>query len=488
LLAKEAPDAFLHLTSETWKRWAPIIVAAPEFSQHDKYAELTEAAYKAAPAETLEWLLRTIDKQNQESGCLSVLGRFEGISDERLGVALVSKITSTDLKPDVFIAILRFLFERKVMAAQQFARTLIAIPVSKEESAQKSALIAAQLLLKHGANGAWDVIWPATLKDPTFGRTLWTQVAYDAFIHPTNAVSNLSDSQVADLCVWLMGEFPPEEDGPPDMDGHVSPREAIAHFRDSLIPDLRERGTPEACTAIERLMHQFPSFDWLKSVLVQAQERARRKSWQPPKPAELFALAANHKLRLVRDGDELLALVIDALHRIETRLQSEGLVQFLWDKIRKDTFQPKDENALSDFVKSFLDNELIQRGIVVNREVETRRGEETDIYVDALVRGQAEQFDKVSVVIETKGCWHRELRDAIETQLVNRYLKDSACRHGLYLVGWFSSPKWSDADHRKRAVKRLKLAELQESLATKARSLSTGGAQVETLILNVALN
>ena len=74
-----------------------------------------------------------------------------------------------------------------------------------------------------------------------------------------------------------------------------------------------------------------------------------------------------------------------------------------------------------------------------------RRGEETDIYVDALVRGQAEQFDKVSVVIEMKGCWHRELRDAIETQLVNRYLKDSARRRGLSLVGWFSSPKWSDA-------------------------------------------
>jgi predicted NACHT family NTPase len=494
LLAKEAPGEFAQISSETWKRWVPIIVAAPEFSEHEKYAELTEAAYNAAPTETLEWLLRTIDKENQESGRLSVLGRFEGISDERLGAALVSKITSTDLKTDALITLLRFLLERKVIVADQFARTQIAMPVPKEESARNKALSAAKLLLKHEANGAWDVIWPAMLQDPAFGRTLWTQIAYDAFVHPSDAVSNLSESQVAELYIWLMGEFPPEEDGSTDMDhgspdmNEVSWREAIAHFRDLLIPDLRERGTPEAYTAIERLMHQFPSFDWLKRVLAQAQERVRRKSWQPPKPAELFALAANHKRRLVRNGDELLALVIDALHRIEVRLRSEGLVQFLWDKTGRDTFQPKDEKALSDFVKSFLDNELRQRGIVVNREVETRRGEETDIYVDALVRGQAEQFDKVSIVIETKGCWHRELRDAIETQLVNRYLKESACRHGLYLVGWFSSPKWNDADHRKRAVKRLSLPELQEALTTKARTLCTGGVQVQAHILNVALH
>ncbi|HEY5706555.1 MAG TPA: hypothetical protein VIS96_13385 [Terrimicrobiaceae bacterium] len=476
LLAKEAPAAFSQLQSETWKRWVPIIVAAPEFSHREQYVALAEAAYKAAPAETIDWLLRTIEKQNQ-TGYLSVLSRFEGIFDERLGAALLSRIKSTDLKPDVLTPILQILLESKVTGADQFARTLLALPLPKEGSARDKALIAAQVLLKHGSNGAWDVIWVTMLQDPSFGRMLWTKVAYDNFVHPADAVSSLSESQVADLYVWLMGEFPPEKDGPP-----------ITHFRDALIPDLRDRGTPEACAAIERLMHQFPSFDWLKWVLAQAQGRARRKGWQPPKPAEFLALAANHKLRLVRNGDELLALVIDALHRIEGRLQSEGLVQFLWDKVGRNTFQPKDENALSDFVKSFLDNELRQRGIVVNREVETRRGEETDIYVDALVRGQAEQFDKVSVVIETKGCWHREVRDAIETQLVNRYLKDSACRHGLYLVGWFSSPKWADSDHRKRALATRSTAELQEALTTKARALSTGGLQVQALLLNAALH
>jgi hypothetical protein len=488
LLAKEAPAAFAQIPSETWKRWVPIIVAAPDFSQREEYKLLAQGAYKAAPGEIIDWLLRTIEKQNQEFGDLTVLGRFKDVFDEQLATALLNKIQNSDLKPDVFNPILQKLLERKATAAEQFARTLLALPIPREEAARDKALIAAQLLLKHGTNGGWDVIWPAMLQDPPFGRALWAQVAYRCFVHTSGAVSNLTEAYVADLYIWLMAEYPPEEEDPRQMGGDtVSRRETITGFRDALIPDMRERGTPEACAAIDRLMHQFPRFEWLKRLLVQAKARARRKSWQPPQPDELFALAANHKLRLVRNGDELLALVIDALHRIEGRIQSEGLVQFLWDKVGKDSFRPKDENALSDFVRSFLDDELKRRGVVVNREVEIRRGEETDIHVDAIVPGQTGQFDKVSVVIETKGCWHREVLEAIETQLVNRYLKDSACRHGLYLVGWFGSSKWDDVDHRKRNVASRTPAELKAALAAKADALSASGLQVASVVLNASL-
>lgn len=38
------------------------------------------------------------------------------------------------------------------------------------------------------------------------------------------------------------------------------------------------------------------------------------------------------------------------------------------------------------------------------------------------------------------------------TQLVDRYLADNACRHGLYVVGWFVCENWDSDDCRRRQV------------------------------------
>jgi len=86
--------------------------------------------------------------------------------------------------------------------------------------------------------------------------------------------------------------------------------------------------------------------------------------------------------------------------------------------------------------------DLRTRGVILNREVETRRswapdtGERTDIHVDA-VSSSDRAYARVKVIVETKGCWNAELDTAIETQLCDRYLKENDCNHGLYLMGWY---------------------------------------------------
>ena len=51
----------------------------------------------------------------------------------------------------------------------------------------------------------------------------------------------------------------------------------------------------------------------------------------------------------------------------------------------------------------------------------------------------------VTVVIEMKGCWHSEVRDAVERQLVNKYLHPNGLSHGIYVVGWFVCDHWKQA-------------------------------------------
>jgi hypothetical protein len=357
-----------------------------------------------------------------------------------------------------------------------------------DDRERQKAIDAAKALLVHCQDG-WSVIWPAMLQDPKFGRALFESLADQHYRALDVVACKLAADQVADLYIWLIGQFPPEED-PKEEGGHlVADREKVAYLRNSLVSHLSGRGTPEACRAIQRLVHQFTSFKWLKSMLAQANAAFRQNTWQPPNPGELFRLLGGSELRLVRDGDELLDLIIESLARLEQKLHGETAAsEFLWDKVASDKiYRPKDESALANFVKLHLETDLKSRGIIVNREVEIRRGEETDIHVDAITRETGKTYDRVSVIIETKGSWNRDVETAMESQLVNRYLHDNACQHGLYLVGWFNCRKWDDQDYRKPVSLKLEKEQLQKGLEAKAADLSKTGVRVRALVLNAAL-
>jgi hypothetical protein len=169
----------------------------------------------------------------------------------------------------------------------------------------------------------------------------------------------------------------------------------------------------------------------------------------------------------------------------------------LWNECKvnnKTIYRPKDENRLSDYVKRYLDEDLRQRGIIFNREVEIRRGagpgtgERTDIHVDAVLRSlNGDVYDRVSAIIEVKGCWHPELYHAMKTQLVDRYLKDNRCQHGLYLIGWFDCVQWDSNDPRKSQVPQLSRAEAKAKFEAQAEELSRQGVRIRAFILNAAL-
>jgi hypothetical protein len=243
---------------------------------------------------------------------------------------------------------------------------------------------------------------------------------------------------------------------------------------------------------LRRIRQELPELDWLKRVLLEAQDITRRRTWGPPQPDEILKLVSHSELRLVQSGDQLLEVGVESLKRLDAKLQGETpAAQFLWDKvIGENAWRPKDENSFSDYVKIHLDENLKQRGVIVNREVEIRRGagpsrgERTDIHVDAVARNpDGEAYDSVTVIIEVKGCWHQELDRAMETQLVERYLKDNRCKYGLYLVGWFNCDQWDERDSRKKRAPRRSTAEAQQTLDSQAESLSQEGLHIKAVVL-----
>jgi hypothetical protein len=158
----------------------------------------------------------------------------------------------------------------------------------------------------------------------------------------------------------------------------------------------------------------------------------------------------------------------------------------LWNETKKGhakIYTPKDEDRFASLVARHLNDDLQGRGIIVNREVEVRKGERTDIYVDAI----AKDGTRVTVVVEAKGCWNPELRTAMKVQLAERYLVNARTTRGLYLVGWFYCDHWNESDKARKALCPPDRVALLNGLEQQAAELTTPSRRIEAVVIDAAL-
>jgi len=97
-------------------------------------------------------------------------------------------------------------------------------------------------------------------------------------------------------------------------------------------------------------------------------------------------------------------------------------------------------------------------------------------------------IDSIVAIIEVKGCWNSELDNAMETQLVNQYLKNNRCQNGLYLVGWFNCEQWDSSDYRKKQPPNLTKDEVQKQFDAQANELSQHDTLIKAFVINTALS
>ncbi|WNG34007.1 hypothetical protein F0U61_10435 [Archangium violaceum] len=142
-------------------------------------------------------------------------------------------------------------------------------------------------------------------------------------------------------------------------------------------------------------------------------------------------------------------------------------------------------------MKRHLERDLVDRRLVVNREVEiraterSRAGQRVDIRVDAMSRSPQGQEERLSVIIEVKGCWNRGLWSAMREQLVERYLAENSCQQGLYLVGWYACAAWNETmPHPMEGAVPVERA--RQLLEAQAQELSQGATQVRAFVLDAA--
>ncbi|MFA7004117.1 MAG: hypothetical protein WC429_08785, partial [Verrucomicrobiia bacterium] len=100
--------------------------------------------------------------------------------------------------------------------------------------------------------------------------------------------------------------------------------------------------------------------------------------------------------------------------------------------------------------------------------------------INAAIASEAEQRI-LSAIIEVKRCSNKDLGEACQRQLADKYLRPASLTHGIYLVGWYGTVRnrrfrWSHADDVEADVKSLALA------------ASTSGLKIEGYALDCRLH
>lgn len=493
LLQTEAPERLAAIPPNVWVQWAPVLVGFRTLSPSEAdipHQLMAARAYQHAPGPVLRTLLNLVDaEQTRESPAVDrILWRVERCWNDDLSDALLAKVSDGETSPSVLDQVLEALLRRSVEPAVRLALSLVPRHPLADETERARAAVAGGLLLKHQTSLGWPSVWGAMQEDDAYADAVLGRFVWRERWEGASFTAALSEDDLASLYVWLSCRYSPADD--PMIDGVVEYRAAVGQWRDGLLTELRLRGTREACQSFARITVELPDQTWLTWTLLEAKALTRQRTWIPPKVEDIRALARSTERRFVQSAEQLQDVVIESLRRFEDKLQraEPPAAIDLWDEVAKGAFKPRDEERLSDRLKRHLDDDLRDRGIVFNREVQNRRGEETDIHVTALpVAGEGEELDPITLNIEVKGCWNRELKTAMETQLVRRYLADAHTSHGLYVVGWYTCEKWDTNDPRRKRAPKYGIVEAQERFDQQAAELSKGGTHVRAVVLDTSL-
>ena len=492
LLQTNGHGILVALPPSIWHKWTPIILAYPldsgsgdETPDH----ELVSLAYAHAPDVFLAVLDILIDRDVQTHDNVFILDKLRLCWDDRLAAWILEK--AKGLPARLMTQLLREVLRYDIPEGREYVAQLLSTDFRASEEAMGRALGAAAELFSFARDAAWPMIWPVVLANPQFGEDLFLRISDSPFRASGMGVAALSDPDLGRLYLWLAKHFPHAEDPKHWRSSKVTPRDELALWRRSILSELKRRATPEACQVIRRIKEQLPDIDGLAYTLLEAEKLVRRRSWAPPSPRDLLELMRENENRLISSGNQLLAVIVESLNRLQDKLHGETpSARFLWNEIQHGKWGPKKEEDLSDYVKNHFDDDLRDRGIVMGREVQIHRGQKTDIHVDAVKINHAGQPEEIiSAIVEVKCLWNEELKKAMEEQLLGRYLSNNPCGHGLYLVGWYDChcDEWDDRDSKKRKAPRMSLDKARDFFRAEASRLSNDIKTIQAFVLDVTL-
>jgi hypothetical protein len=313
---------------------------------------------------------------------------------------------------------------------------------------------------------------------PEFARILLDVPALEGRAF-SQTVGWLSDEQLGDLFIWLRKEFGIA----PEIPAFTTEPEWT--YQGTILVALQQRRRATSIAALDRIEQLYPTDWYIRKATWDAKRLFMDARWEPLDPAAVKRIIEDRRQLLVRDEQELMEAVWEALHDYQTAIRTEGSrVMRLWNE---PVYTPKPEEPLSREISDELQRVLISRGVRAALEVKIREGQFVDIYVSAVTSDSKQRL--LSLIIEVKGCWHKDLKTALATQLAMRYLKENESHLGIYLAVWFLCDKWDGRkDARKRKTPRKALPAIQAFLEQQAREATADTpSEIRAFVLDATI-
>ncbi len=198
-----------------------------------------------------------------------------------------------------------------------------------------------------------------------------------------------------------------------------------------LVASLASRTSPEATTALAQLVSDEELDRWVVDLQHAASLQADTRREAEFSYASVDAVLATLDGLRPANAADLAALTADYLEQMAKRIRSGSTSDWrqYWNTSKADDWEPKDENLCRDALLSDLQIRLEQVDVQAAPEGVYAKDGRTDIRVS---------HGGFNVPVEIKKSNSRDLWQAIQSQLVERYAIDPGAQgHGIYLVFWF---------------------------------------------------
>ena len=248
--------------------------------------------------------------------------------------------------------------------------------------------------------------------------------------------------------IWLNENYPANKE--PLHEESPTGIDEIYFLKSKIIGVFQNSNSSESIHAIEEIIKAFPNENY-SNTYNKCYENVQEALF---KPIEIETIKKLYNARissigfLIETEKDLLRAVDEVINEYQEHLQGErwNNVRYLWScrKVEKKfVCCPKYEKDFSDDMAQFIKNKLEKEyQLVANREVKISEKSIPDFLIQ-LVRQNEKPLE---LMIEVKCIWNEKLKTAIKDQLVEKYLKNSDSKIGIYVLAWFESDKWTEPD------------------------------------------
>jgi hypothetical protein len=139
---------------------------------------------------------------------------------------------------------------------------------------------------------------------------------------------------------------------------------------------------------------------------------------------------------VILNEHDLFEWVCQAIEDTKERLERQAAqVHGYWNE-HGDEWEPKTEPKCQNVFWPTIEDRLTNLGIV-GVEERTIRADRVDFWIEKpLDHGQSARV-VIELKVARKGYGYKDLVKPLETQLWQKYLESSGCRHGIHIVLWF---------------------------------------------------